>query len=137
MTTLNELIAANKITASAEYEGDHQETYENSYGGKSIVVQDDWKVTLHFGRRRMTVDYHMGSGHNGAEPTVNDVLDNLLSDASGVDNAQDFADWASEYGYDEDSRKAEQMYKACQREAAKVRRFLGEHYQVFIEAERD
>lgn len=41
---------------------------------------------------------------------VEEVLDCLASDAAGYDNARDFEDWASEYGYDPDSRKAEGIY---------------------------
>lgn len=45
-------------------------------------------------------------------PELRDVLYCLVSDASALD-ARSFEDWASEYGYDADSRKAEQTYRDC------------------------
>ena len=37
----------------------------------------------------------------------------MLRDGEAFFNAQSFEDWASEYGYDSDSRKAEAVYRAC------------------------
>lgn len=45
-------------------------------------------------------------------PHVADVIHSLLLD-SGVNDAAGFEDWASEYGYDTDSRKAGEIYNAC------------------------
>lgn len=44
-------------------------------------------------------------------PTAASVLACLLSDASATD--QCFADWAADFGYDVDSRKALATYEAC------------------------
>lgn len=63
--------------------------------------------------------------HAGVPPTCSDVLDCLASDASMVDNARHFEDFASDLGYDTDSRKAERIYHACMEQANKLRRFLG------------
>lgn len=52
-----------------------------------------------------------------------DVLDCLLTDASGTD--QPFEDWAVDLGYSTDSRKAEATFHACRESAAKLRRWLG------------
>ena len=68
----------------------------------------------------------MGYGHNGKAPKAADILDCLASDAASYDNARSFEDWASEFGYDEDSRKAERIFKACGKQAIKLKRFLGE-----------
>lgn len=57
------------------------------------------------------------------KPKVEDVLNCLASDASGID--QSFEDWASELGYDTDSRKAEQIYQTCQKQARELRQLLG------------
>jgi hypothetical protein len=48
-------------------------------------------------------------------------------------------DWAGEYGYDTDSRKAEKTFRACQRQRAKLFAFLGpELYQTLLwDTERD
>jgi hypothetical protein len=77
-------------------------------------------------RRQMTVNYRMGTGHHGAAPRLIDVLDSIASDAAGVEDARDFETWASDYGYDPDSRKAERIYRACQRETTRLKKFLGD-----------
>jgi len=49
----------------------------------------------------------------GVKPELADVLHSLLMDGEAFFNAQSFEDWASEYGYDKDSRKAEAIYRQC------------------------
>lgn len=58
-------------------------------------------------------------------PHLRDVMYSLLMDSS-VLNASSFEDWASEFGMDTDSRKAEAMYRACLDIALKMRAVLGE-----------
>ena len=73
----------------------------------------------------LTVYFSQGYAHK-KPPTLADVLDCLASDASGVDNAQSFEDWASEYGYDTDSRKAEKTYNICVQQAQELKALLGQ-----------
>lgn len=87
---------------------------------------DHWRVVLRRGRHQLTVYFSKGYGHNGAEPTVEEVLDCLASDAASVDNARSFEEWAGDFGFDIDSRKAERIYRACGRQATRLRNFLGE-----------
>lgn len=56
-------------------------------------------------------------------PTAEEILDSLASDVSSID--QPFEEWASEYGYDTDSRKAEKTYEACRTEYYNLRKLLG------------
>lgn len=58
-------------------------------------------------------------------PNTCDVVYALVSDAD-VLNSGGFEDWASELGYDPDSRSAEGVYKACLEIALKLRNGLGE-----------
>lgn len=44
-------------------------------------------------------------------PKTADVVHRLLMDASGTDYG--FEAWAAEFGYDDDSRKAERIYQSC------------------------
>lgn len=46
-------------------------------------------------------------------PQLDDVIYSLVRDGDAFFNAQTFEQWADEFGYDADSRKAEQTYKAC------------------------
>ena len=73
----------------------------------------------------LTVYFSQGSAHK-KPPTLAEVLDCLASDASGVDNAQSFEDWASEYGYNTDSRKAERTYNICVQQARELKALLGQ-----------
>lgn len=57
-------------------------------------------------------------------PALLDVLYCTLADASALDYPT-FEAWASEYGYDTDSRKAEGIYRTCLREAAVLNAALG------------
>ncbi len=57
-------------------------------------------------------------------PTIKDVLESLTLDAE-VKNYLSYESWASEYGYDEDSRKGEKIYQACQKTAEKLTKVLG------------
>lgn len=129
MQSLTSFIAEHRITAEAEYQGQHSETHETSWGSKQTFYQDDWKVTLKHRRKQLTVDFHMGQGHQQAEPTAHDVLSCLLMDASGYDSARDFEDWASEYGYDTDSRKAEQTYNTLIKQTRRLKQFMGELWE--------
>jgi hypothetical protein len=77
------------------------------------------------GRRSFGFYFSQGSAHT-ADPTISDVLDCMVSDANGYDNATDFEDWASEYGYETDSRKAERTYRAVKKQAEQLRRTVGD-----------
>lgn len=58
-------------------------------------------------------------------PDPIDVIWSLAQDA-GVLNAGSFEEWASDLGYDTDSRKAEATYRACLDIALKLRNGIGE-----------
>jgi hypothetical protein len=38
----------------------------------------------------------------------------------------DFEEWAADLGYDPDSRKAEKLFKTCEKQAGRLRSFLGD-----------
>ncbi|MFN7882983.1 MAG: hypothetical protein ACK5PF_08230 [bacterium] len=66
--------------------------------------------------------------NNGAKikpPSVVDVLHSLLQDGRAIDS-RDFADWCADYGYDTDSRKAEENYRACLGIGLKLRGTFGD-----------
>lgn len=109
---------------------------------KSNPHMDDSKgnhyaVTLKRGEYRMSVAYSMDVALTG-KPKIDDVLDCLANDAAGVENARNFEDWAADYGYDTDSRKAETIYTEIKKQAQELRDLLGDDlYQVLLwEVER-
>jgi hypothetical protein len=52
------------------------------------------------------------------------AFDCLLSDTQSVDNMT-FEDWADDFGFDEDSRKALKVYERALAQADAVKEFLG------------
>lgn len=53
------------------------------------------------------------------------ILNCLISDAWGYEQANGFEDWAGEFGYDTDSRRAEALYRAVEKSANDFLDFLG------------
>lgn len=88
-----------------------------------------WDVTLKLGKSRLTTRFHTGPGLKD-RPTAADVLSCLLSDASSYRNAGHFGEWANDMGYDDDSRKAEAIYKACGKAADDLDTFFEGHETV-------
>lgn len=84
-----------------------------------------YKVTLRRGKKRMTVYWSAGPAVR-EEPKVTEVLDNIALDIAGLENAGSFEEWAREYGYNEDSRAAERIYKTIEDQANRLENFLGD-----------
>ena len=57
--------------------------------------------------------------------TVAEVVDSLISDVWSYEDARSFEDWAGEFGYDTDSRKAEKSYNEIGAMAPDVIRVMG------------
>jgi hypothetical protein len=94
-----------------------------------------WTIIIYNGRKRMTINFWTGIAIT-EEPTLETVLECLVGDAAGVNDSTTFEEWANEYGYDTDSRKAESTYKAVMQEATKLKKLLGpEAYKEMFEIE--
>jgi len=128
-------------TLAHRIEQDHI-TVRVTYGTKAdapsdMANMDPWTVTLEFAGHKMAVPFYMGRGHHGKPPACEDVLDCLLADAAGYEQARDFEDWASEYGYDPDSRNAEAVWRAVAEQTRRLRLFLGLRFEAYVyETER-
>lgn len=72
-----------------------------------------WLVTI----AGQNFDYYTGSAKLGA-PSYDDVVHCLLIDSNALE--QDFEEWASEYGYDADSRKAYKIWEECCKNTRKL-----------------
>ena len=86
--------------------------------------------------KRFQVYYSQGPAHKNP-PQAHEVLYCLQANCIGVENGQTFEEWANEYGYDEDSRKAERTYNACVDTAKRLKEFLGFHWETFLELTED
>lgn len=116
--------------------------------GRETLVKDSvrpepwecftWLASLHYDGRFVTVpEYHTGIGcvketkradgkHLGnvaVTPSAADILYSMLMSMDSIDES--FEAWCSNFGYDTDSRRAENMYHACKGEAEKVIKLLG------------
>ena len=126
MRKLRDRIEEDRITAEAVM--DDAPAYATDW-----TAGTNWyRVTLAYGRRRLTVPFGMGPALT-EEPGADDVLNCLTSDASGYENSRgSFEEWASEYGYDTDSRKAEKIYEQVKQTTAELRRFLGDKFDAYV-----
>jgi hypothetical protein len=90
----------------------------------------NFKVTLRFDGRQMTVPFFQGSAWT-TDPTAADVLNCLALDSSGYENAGSFEDWADEYGmsldYADDVRAAKKTYQTVERQAKRLDNLLGNY----------
>lgn len=93
-----------------------------------------YRMTLSMGGRELSTFLSTGTGWE-REPNAYDLLECLISDASGWDQSRSFEEWAEDYGYDTDSRKAERIYKTIGTEAMRLKEFLGEAYSEALDLE--
>lgn len=117
-----------QVNMSVEYGAPANETFKNS---------DGWTCTIEYKGNSMEIPFYKGSGHNGSEPELEEVLNCLFSDAYSVLNASDFEDWANELGYDTDSRQAEKIYKECLKIAEQLENVFGEDFETINELVQD
>jgi hypothetical protein len=118
MLTMNQFVNKNRIKARADW----ADSNPNMADAQNM---NHFKVTLKAAGRQMTLYFSQGYGISG-EPTAARVLDCLASDSSSVENARSFEDWASDLEYDPDSRRAEKIFKTCEKQAERLKKFLGE-----------
>jgi len=91
-------------------------------------------MTLSMGDRELFSFFSTGIGWT-RYPNAADLLECLTSDASGWDQSRSFEEWAEDYGYDTDSRKAERIYKTIGAETMRLKTFLGEAYNEALDLE--
>lgn len=109
------------------------------YEGRGVKVDaDGWEhraytVAFFYEGRSAAFPYRMGMGLEGV-PERDEVLHSLFLDAGA--EGVDFEEWAGEYGYDTDSRKAEATWRACVEVGQQLRNLLrGDYEQVREEIE--
>lgn len=56
------------------------------------------------------------------KPDAIEILNAIARDGDALECT--FEDWAADYGYDSDSRKAESIYRACQENALRLKKIL-------------
>ena len=91
-----------------------------------------FKCTLCYECRNIEIYYSQGGGIKD-DPRIEDLLNCIISD--NTDNFSSFEEFASEFGYDEDSRKAEKIYNACVEETKNAKWLLGSLYNELLDCE--
>jgi len=119
--TLRELIRKHRLRMESELTDRNPHMEDDEWARRAT----HWKCVIKRGRTKMTVFFSQGAAI-AHEPSLEEVLDSLGSDAASYLNARGFEDWATEYGYDPDSRRAEAIWKAVGKQIADLRRLLGE-----------
>lgn len=77
------------------------------------------KCMIAYKGRKLATTFKQGMAHESA-PTAGDVLTCMFSDARSFADHGNFEEWAREYGYNSDSRKAESIYNACRETRAQL-----------------
>jgi hypothetical protein len=123
------LLKGERVILETDYsagEG-HCPSYKQSLGrGKSYEHRQMLDFECENGK---AARYRESIGVVGGSLPINpdpvDVIHSLVMDAGVIDYAR-YEDWASEFGYDPDSRKAETTYRACLQHALALREAVGD-----------
>lgn len=102
--------------------------YQQAYGKSPYIRQCQetaYRMTCEDGRLYKydaALKYYRPIGKQPA-PNIIDVLYCLIMDSDVLERGG-FEEWASDYGYDTDSRKAEQTYKLCLEQSLKLKELI-------------
>ena len=127
MKTLKAFVREHRIRAKAEWADRNPSAPDwKDANHFKVTLRRDVLVPLSgHTSRQLTTYFSQGYGIQG-EPTAVGVLSCLISDAASYNNARGFEDWASDLGFDPDSRKAERTYRAVEKQVQVLKRFLGD-----------
>lgn len=92
--------------------------------------RDIWRVTLRRNGKSFSFKFGQSIASDGTPPTAYDVLTCLTKYEPGT-----FENFCDEYGYDNDSRKAEKVYKAVVKEYAGVARLFSDVIEELAEVQ--
>lgn len=109
--------------------------FADKYGVKLTILDEDYgpffpedkesrsifKCRLSRGRKSYTFRFGQALARAGEEPTMYDILAILQKS-----DPEDFENFCSEYGYDTDSRRAYDTWKAVTKEWKAVERLFGD-----------
>lgn len=119
------MTAAEKIIDSLKFSFEEADEQKNLFTPAHVLYKCRITTPAH---RRYTFDYQCNPSATH-EPTKEDCLYCILSDASSVDYCTDEADFLNEFGYIDDAesiRRGLQAFKACQRTAKAIDRLFTE-----------
>lgn len=94
-------------------------------GSVSLLLASAIEQATETGKARRSLDTTFPITRPLKPPSAEDVLYCLLSDSEAIDRPT-FEEWASDLGYDPDSRKAETAYRACLATGLALRSAIGD-----------
>jgi hypothetical protein len=120
-------------------------TFDIELSSEFVEVRDDmyqWRVCLKrrtpLQTRKFETTWSAGMAYakNGKPtfPTLAQVLSSLQLDCGAGANLL-FEDFCDDLGYDQDSRKAEEIWRACVRTRGEMMRLLGGNFDQFMAEE--
>lgn len=106
----------------------HAPTYKLSVkeaGGRNSLMREEmFKYEVETGRCYVK-PYTGVTSKPIASPSIDEVMYSLVSESSALDHAN-YESWASDYGFDEDSRKGEAIYRDCLSQSLALRAGIGD-----------
>lgn len=127
------ILEAAGVSYSAQYIG----ITSNPFGetSKKPVFMDRWEITFSRDGKVFNLDYFTGMGlrkkpakkwidPKPVAPAAADVLYSVVLDAQACEES--FEDWAADFGYDTDSRRALETYLECQKNGNQYLRIIGQ-----------
>lgn len=136
-----DMLAKAGVVVSWQYTGEQK---------RDNWVCDAWQATITNGKNKQEFDYYTGPGHRKlfkkaygwerptnqrekqwffeqnsqpVEPVAAGLIHSLILDGDACNYS--FEEWASNFGYEEDSRKALETYLQCQKVGGQLRRIIG------------
>ena len=112
-------------TKQTKMKSDLIEQIEVKHEDRLIGYANKYKVRISYQKRSGVFEYtdSVANTNEGKEPEIKDVLYCLVMDYTSA--SETFQDFCDEFGYDNDSIKSLNIFKACQKNSEKMKRIFG------------
>lgn len=127
------------MSTLADYIANHDITLDILRGPDPAIAEDGWEYYAY----QLRLDHGLlGNSMNipwlqgllvTDDPEVGNVMDVLIGESWSYYQADDFEDWAGEYGYDSDSRKAYALWLTIEKQSKLFLAFLGDTFDALEE----
>jgi hypothetical protein len=135
--TIKQFIKENNLTMKSEYADSNPNMPNRDMRHYKVTIKRKFKLNgnhldTRYGFKQMTLYYSQGYGIQG-EPTLESVLNCLISDSTCGETFQEFCD---NLGYDNDSRKAEKTFNTILKQTSKLKKLLGNNFNNLASCEQ-
>jgi hypothetical protein len=136
--TIKQFIKENNLTMKSEYADSNPNMPDsNNMNHSKVTIKRKFKLNgnhldTRYGFKQMTLYFSQGYGIQG-EPTLESVLNCLISDSTCGETFQEFCD---NLGYDNDSRKAEKTFNTILKQTSKLKKLLGNNFNNLASCEQ-